>query len=311
LPSLDKVSGIIPIIPTPFTPSEEVDYQALARLIAFARGAGACAACLPAYASEFYKLPEPERREIVVRAVAASAGTIPIFAQVNFPGLRAAVESAKFAQAAGADAVSVAVPRLFGLPEPDLLRYFDRILGAVDIPVLIQDYNPSGQTVSPKWVAELHRAHPNFRFLKLEEALMAAKVDAMNQETGGSVGILEGWGGMYMLELIPAGIVGVMPGLAVADLLARVFTLAAAGEKCEAYQVFSGVLPQIVYSLQHMEVFHHAEKLLLKARGVIESTTVRDAGMALQKFEADQIEFLNGRILALLDELGLPRNPSA
>src|ERR1035437_10465602 len=53
--NLNHIHGIVPIIPTPFTHKEEVDWSALRKLVAFARETGACAGCLPAYASEFYK----------------------------------------------------------------------------------------------------------------------------------------------------------------------------------------------------------------------------------------------------------------
>ncbi len=66
---LNRVDGIIPIIPTPFTAEEEVDWEALRDLVEFAIAAGARAICLPAYASEFYKLVEEERRQAVVEAV--------------------------------------------------------------------------------------------------------------------------------------------------------------------------------------------------------------------------------------------------
>ena len=52
------------------------------------------------------------------------------------------------------------MPRLFQLPETDLMRYFDRILQALDIPVIIQDSNPAGPSVSAGFAAELHRQHP-------------------------------------------------------------------------------------------------------------------------------------------------------
>jgi hypothetical protein len=37
--------------------------------------------------------------------------------------------------------------------------------------------------------------------------MMSSRVREINDATDGRVGVLEGWGGMYMLELIPAGIV--------------------------------------------------------------------------------------------------------
>jgi len=72
--------------------------------------------------------------------------------------------------------------------------------------------------------------------------------------------VIEGWGGMYILELVPAGVCGIMPGLALTDLLARVYRLVKAGQREEAYETFQGVLPQIVFSLQNMELFPHAER---------------------------------------------------
>ena len=54
----NELSGVVPIIPTPFTESEDIDESALRRLVDYAIRCGIGAACLPAYASEFYKLLE-------------------------------------------------------------------------------------------------------------------------------------------------------------------------------------------------------------------------------------------------------------
>ncbi|MGI8959909.1 MAG: dihydrodipicolinate synthase family protein [Bryobacteraceae bacterium] len=305
-----RVSGIIPIIPTPFTAEEQIDWLSLRRLVDFACATGACAMCLPGYASEFYKLSDGERLRVVAEAVQEAAGRIPVFAQVNFVSATQAVESAREAQKSGAAAIAVAVPRIFAFSEIDFYRYFDRILSSIDVPLLIQDVNPLGPTVTPAFIGELHRVHPHFRWIKLEEPLMALKVVAITEATDGEVGVLEGWGGMYMLDLIPAGISGVMPGLAVADLLAKVFKLATDGDKLGAYEIFRAVLPQIVFSLQHMELFHHAEKRLLATRGILDGTVVRQLTLGLDKHLEDQISFLNRQVLALLDRLGLPRNPT-
>ena len=105
----------------------------------------------------------------------------------------------------------------------DLFRYFAQILEAVELPFVIQDFNPGGVTMSSRFVASLNSAFPHFRYIKLEEPMMSSRVREINDATDGRVGVLEGWGGMYMLELIPAGIAGVMPGLAVSDVLSLSF----------------------------------------------------------------------------------------
>ncbi|MEB2360086.1 MAG: dihydrodipicolinate synthase family protein [Bryobacteraceae bacterium] len=306
---LKSIRGILPVIPTPFTLEGEIAWEDFRALVDFAAAAGACAACLPAYASEFYKLTEEERPRLVGEAVSYSNGRLPIVGQVNTPSVASAVEAVESHQRAGVAGLAIAVPRLFALTEDDLFRYFDRVLAPAQVPVIIQDFNPGGASVSPQFIVRLHERHPQFQYIKLEEPMMAAKAARIRQETDGAVRVIEGWGGMYMLELIPAGISAVMPGVALTDLLARVFELASAGRAEEAYEIFAAVLPQIVFSLQNLELFHHAEKLLLRDRGIIRHASVRDAGLLLRPEDERHIRFLNGRILALLERHNLPANP--
>jgi 4-hydroxy-tetrahydrodipicolinate synthase len=140
--------------------------------------------------------------------------------------------------------------------------------------------------------------------------MMSSKVVAILEATSGEVGALEGWGGMYMLDLIPAGICGVMPGLAISDVLAKAFQLATHNDLVGAYQVHEGALPQISFSLQHIELFPHTEKRLLVARGILPSAAVRPLTLQLDRHTEDRIALFNGRILALFDQLDLPRHPS-
>jgi len=302
-----KVDGIIPIIPTPFDESEQVDWSALRALLDFACSIDVSAVCLPAYASEFYKLSDAERRLLIETAVEQVDGRLPVIAQANSVSAVHALDMARFAQNAGASAVAVAVPRMFAVGEQDLLRYFGHILSGIDVPLLLQDINPTGPTVSVGFIADLHKMYPHFRWVKLEEPMMASRVASIVEATSGEVGVLEGWGGMYLLELASAGICGVMPGLGQADLLARVYRLMKIGRKQEAYNIFQGVLPQILFSLQNMELYHHAEKRLLVARGIIGESVVRDLRLTVNPLDAEHIDFLNANVLALLDRLNMPR----
>jgi dihydrodipicolinate synthase/N-acetylneuraminate lyase len=300
-----RINGIVPIIPTPFAADGAPDWSALASLLDFAVQAKVCAVCLPAYASEFYKLTDAERQDVALGAIGLLANRLPVVAQVNHVASAYVAEVSCRLQAAGASAISVAVPRMFGLPERDLLRYFDRILSAIAIPLLIQDFNPGGASLSDEFLRTLQRQHGHFRYLKLEEPLMSHRVQSIRESTDGQIGIIEGWGGMYMLELIDAGICGVMPGLAVSDTLQLIWNLARSGDKDAAYALFAQVLPQISHSLQSLEFFHHAEKSLLVARGILARADVREATLTVDPVDAAHMHFLNGRYLALLQSLKL------
>ena len=291
------IDGIVPIIPTPFTASDEIDQDVYQSLLDFAVKSKAVAVCLPAYASEFYKLSEAERLQCVSLAVKHARGRLPVIAQVNSPSLRHAIEAAKHAAGLGASALNTAVPRIFPTSENDLLRYFEPLLNSVSLPYLVQDFNPGGASVSPAFIARLKQACPNFTYIKLEEPLLAAKVHAIIAATAGAVGVLEGWGGMHTIELASEGISGVMPSLGLTDFLNHIYHLVKAGKRAEAYPMFSAILPQIVYSLQNLELYHHCEKRLLAARGVRIGKQVRPLARALSAHEEAHIDFLNSRIM--------------
>lgn len=302
--STKDLTGVIPIIPTPFTPDEEIDEQALRNLVEFAISVGIKAACLPAYASEFYKLSDDEKLQVVKIAVDQSKGRMQIVAQSNSPSLKIAIKLAKANVAAGADVISLAVPRIFSLPEVSIKEYLSTFFEAIpNTPVLIQDFNPGGSSISVKLIDDLRLKHPNFKYLKLEEPLCAPKFEDIIKTTQGSVGVLEGWGGLYLLELIPVGIAGVMPGLAVSDILQKVFELRIKGEHQKAFEIFERVMPQIFFSLQNMELFHYAEKELLIARGVLKNSIARKAAYIPDASSVSYIKELNNRILQLVEDI--------
>ncbi|NCU04842.1 MAG: dihydrodipicolinate synthase family protein [Chitinophagaceae bacterium] len=299
-----ELSGVVPIVPTPFTATEEIDEKALRRLIDFAVERGIEAVCLPAYASEFYKLTDDEKLQVVKIAVDQAAGRLQIVAQSNHPSLRTAIKLAQANVEAGADVISLAVPRIFSLPEDSIKEYLAEFFQSIpETPVLVQDFNPGGSSISVGLITELMNEHANFKYLKLEEPLCAPKFEQIIKATGGKVGLLEGWGGLYMLELIPTGVIGVMPGFGVSDILQKVFTLRKNGENEKAFDLFEKVMPQIFFALQNMELFHYVEKELLMARGLLDNSVVRKMAYKPDASTAAYVKELNERIVRLTKEL--------
>jgi len=296
--------GVVPIVPTPFKQNEDIDEAALRNLIEFAITSGLQAVCLPAYASEFYKLSDEEKLGVVKIAVNQAAGRIKIVAQSNSPSLKIAVQLAKANIASGADVISLAVPRIFNLPDASLKLYLSEFLKSIsNTPVLIQDFNPGGASMSVPFINELRVECPNFKYLKLEEPLSARKFQDIIQTTEGKVGVFEGWGGLYLLELIPIGIIGVMPGLGVADILSKIFLCRKNGENGKAFEWFERVMPQIFFALQNMELYHYAEKELLMARGILKNSISRKAAYIPDEPTVEHIKELNGRILNLIADM--------
>ena len=299
-----KLQGIVPVLPTPFLPDESLDVQSLDRIIDFCADRGFSAVCLPAYASEFYKLSLEERYRLVEAAVQAADGRVPVIAQSNHFAAMHAAEIARRNAALGASMISVAVPRMFEISEQDAFRFLAQVLEATELPVLVQDFNPGGPTIAADTARRLHEAYPHFRYLKLEQPLMAPKVAEILAVTDGKVQILEGWGGMYLLEGIAAGVCGAMPGLAVADLQQEIYEREVAGDRDAAMDLFEAILPYLVFSLQNMELFLHIEKSLLVRRWLLAHPTVRAATLTPDPDTVRHAEFLVERVLRTLEARG-------
>ena len=296
-----NLTGTIPVIPTPFHEDESIDFDALTSCVEFAVRVGVTGFCLPAYGSEFYKLSEAERMQVVQTAVRAAQGKVLVIAQSNHPAAVQAAEIARANEALGADLISFAIPRTFALPEADLLSYCRKVCSAVEVPILVQDFNPGGATIGPDFCRQLVESCTNFRYTKLEEPMMAAKVLAVREATSDHVGVLEGWGGMYLIELIEPGICGFMPGLAMADLFQAIWQKAQGGAMGDALDLFAKLLPQIVYSLQSMELFLWMEKDLLARRGIIPASSahVRSATWTPDQQSWRHAQLLNQRVADL------------
>jgi 4-hydroxy-tetrahydrodipicolinate synthase len=93
-----------------------------------------------------------------------------------------------------------------------------------------------------------------------------------------------------------------MPGLAVSDILQKVFLLRKNKEDAKAFNLFEKVMPQIFFALQNMELFHYIEKELLIARGVLKNSVVRKATYRPDASTMAYIRELNNRILQLVKE---------
>jgi dihydrodipicolinate synthase/N-acetylneuraminate lyase len=296
-----QITGIVPILPTPFTPEDTVDLQALRSLVDFSVQAGVAAVGTPAFGSEFYKLDANERTAILETVIGHSAGRVRVIAQCNAHSPRHAARLAVQAETMGASAVNVALPRAFASSPSQLLAFARTVCDAVSVPVVIQDWYPGGEAVGLPFVVELRKHCANFHYLKREEAGLGPLIRAIAREVGDEVGVFLGWGGMFVPELHPTGACGVMPGLGLADVFVRMWNLGREAKWTEANALFAQMSPYIQFSLQTFEQFHHAEKQLLVARGLLTSAFVRPVTVDLNDDALRYLDTLTAQLRPLFN----------
>jgi 2-keto-3-deoxy-L-arabinonate dehydratase len=306
-----SVRGVLSVLSAPFSVSGDLVLEDVARQVEAAVAFGIAGVCLPAYGTEFYKLTDDERVAVVRTAAEASNGRIPVFGQANHDASRHAADLARKLRDVGADHISFAVPRRFAIPETDLLDYAAEVCAAAQLPVLVQDFNPGGATVGADFCRSLRDRCSNFRYIKLEEPLLGPKLRAIKGFCGDELMVFEGWGGMYLPELIGSGIDGVMPGLGHADAMHAMWLAGQADDLSGVLDIFDRLLPQIAFSLQNLELYLYAEKQLLASRGVISNAFVRSMTATPDAETSAHAKILNDRVLYLIDDLGLPLHPLA
>ena len=104
---------------------------------------------------------------------------------------------------------------------------------------------------------------------------------------------------------VPAGLAGVMSGLALADAMNVIFRLRAANRSEEAFQLYEKLLPFIVFGWQNFELWLYCEKRLLQARGLLTSARCRDASIAPDPNTVRYVDEICERVMRALENSGL------
>lgn len=163
----DLAGMIVPII-TPFDAQDKFSPCALKVIIDHLIINGVSAIFSPGSVGEFYALDEAELMEIIRTTVEIVNGRVPVIAGTGTIDTRRSVMFSRYAEQAGANAVSILMPFYIQPNDEEIFEHYGAILKAVNIPVL--GYNNPGRsggvTISPQLARRLYDAYPNFAGLK-------------------------------------------------------------------------------------------------------------------------------------------------
>ena len=139
-----RIRGSIPALITPFR-NGNVDETAFCALVErqLAEGAHGLVPC--GTTGESPTLSYAEHARVVALAVEVSAGRVPVIAGAGSNNTAHAIELARNAQAAGADAVLVVAPYYNKPSQEGLFAHFKAINDAVDVPIVV--YNVPSRTI--------------------------------------------------------------------------------------------------------------------------------------------------------------------
>lgn len=292
------LSGIYPIVPTPFEESGRLDLESIRRLAPFMAERGVQGLAILGVMGEAHKLTDAEREQTIKAFRADLPDHLGLVVGVHAAGTDPAVDAARTAEQLGADALLVGPPPVQN--DDVIFTYYQRVAHAVDAPLVIHDYPAStGILLSPALIARLYREIEGVRYIKLEDPPTGPKIDRVRALAGEDLGVFGALGGMYVLEELDRGAIGIMTGFAYPELLVDIYERHKSGDVDGAATVFYDILPLIRFEFQP-GLGVSLRKHILMQRGVFRTATVRHPGA-----QADEktLEHLS-RILAHLRRRG-------
>ena len=259
--------GIVPMQYAFFRADGRLDLEAFRVQVEACLRAGAPGIAVLGLATEVGKLAPEERSALLGAAAAATRGRAPLSVTVFGQTAEEQIAFVREAERAGAASVILQPPRVAGIGERELARFFGRVIDAAQIPAGIQnapEYIGIGLGVEA--IVALARNHPNFRVLKMEGSAMLVRRTI--EETGGALAVLNGRAGLELPDNRRAGASGMIPGAEACDALVQVWGGlggdAAAADQAEA--LYREVLPLLTFIMQSMDQFLCYGKRLIARR---------------------------------------------
>ena len=295
---MTELRGVIPITATPFDAEGRVDEDSIVTLVEFEARCGVHGLNVLGIMGEFHKLTESERRRVAEVFIKSAAGRFPIVVGTSHAGTGACIELSQAAEAAGAAAVMVAPPP--GLKgDAAILAHYRAVAGALSIPIVVQDEPvTTGVIMPPDLIVRIGSELPACRYVKLEEPPTPTKITALRRLVGSDrLRIFGGMNGMYFFEELSRGAIGIMTGVAVPDILVKIYDLFAAGNAAGAAEMYDRYASYIRYEGQ-VGVGIALRKEVLRLRGALRSSYVRPPGPALD-------DVTRAELRAILERAGI------
>lgn len=226
--------------------------------------------------SEVIRLSDGERISVTetLAPVAHDAG-VALVASVGAESTRTACLRARAAARAGATALMVTPPMVLPSDELALLDYFLAVAGESDLPLIIQDASGYvGRPMSIQFQVDVLDALGDRAWFKPEAPPFGQRVSRLREASGGRARVLEGSGGVALVDSYRRGIVGTMPAADVCWAVEALWGALEAGDESRVTQIH-GPLSALISLQMSLDAFVAIEKHLLQRQGVLPTTVMR------------------------------------
>ena len=268
------VRGVLPVFQMPYHEDESIDFGTLSAEIDWLYERGIDGLVF-AMVSEILRLTDDERKAVTEHVCKHTNGRGVTIISVGAESSVAAEMFARHAQDAGADALMAIPPVSIGPDEDELRRYYERIVEATALPVIVQDASGYvGKPMSIELQASLLRAFGQRILFKPEADPIGPRLSALRDATDGAARVFEGSAGIMLMDTHQRGVTGTMPGADLIEAIVALWRALERGDQKRAYDI-AEPLTSLVMMQGSLDGFLAVEKHLLVKQGVFRNTIVR------------------------------------
>ncbi len=290
IPDTTLLTGVYPVIATPFDADGSIDVPSLRRLVEYLIASGVDGMVVFGLASELYKLTDDDRRMVLGTVIDAAADRVPVVAGTEHTGFEGAIARSTEAVHAGAKAVMLYPPTFVKPDAQGVEDYYRSIAAAVPVPIVVQDApNWTGTPLPIDLLARLRAAASTVGWVKVESLPSAPKVTALRAQGFRAIG---GYGAVHLPEDLDAGVCAIMPGCGIARVYTELWRLYHDGERDGFWERFTAALPLLSFQMSSLDLFIAVQKELLVRTGVFSSGSVRRPGSALSDYHRSRLDEL-------------------
>ena len=272
-----KLTGILPIAPTPFHDDGTVDEDGMRRVLDCMVDQGVDGICILANYSEQFLLSDEERALMMRLSLEHVAGRKPVIVTISHFSTDLVVARARAAEAMGAAMVMMMPPYhgsgLYPAPQ-GIFEHYAAVSDAISIPIMVQDAPLSGVNLSVDLLARLARELENVTYLKIECPFAADKLAALIAAAGDHIdGPFDGEEAVTLLADLDAGATGTMTSAMFPEKIRPIVTRYLEGDLDGALAQWKLCMPLINH--ENRQCGLRATKTVFKEGGVIRSDKVR------------------------------------
>lgn len=278
--------GIFPIMATPYTSSNQVDYEDLEKEVEFMIRCGADGMVWPQLASEYGFLSREERRRgmrVLAKAIKGKKPALVLGVQAATKG--DAVEYAELAEELAPDAV-IAMPPTGVKSVEDYHDYYRALSHIITSRPFFIQTSGGAPTVDPAvdFLIEMARDLPNFGYIKQEHPPIYERIYALAKARPPIKAVFSGPVGLYEMRV---GADGCMPEALYPDIDIQLWELYHSRREDKAREIFSKrlLMTNVAADISGVTAY------IMKKRGVFKNALSRRQNTSMTPYQIQEIDF--------------------